>query len=256
MDDSKRYRTIVSYDGTTFYGFQYQRDLATVQGEIERAIYQVSGQQIRIAGAGRTDTGVHARGQVITFDLNWRHDVNELQRALNAIVDPAISFRDTAICDPRFHARYSATSRTYIYRLYCSAIRDPLRERYMWQVRTELNVDAMNMAAQKLLGEHDFAGFGQPTSGSSTIRRIDRVLCQAVAADEITFTIKGSGFLRGMVRRIVGALVQIGLGDWPVSRMDDLLLQKDINESAPPAPPQGLILWHVCYDDHGTADSR
>ena len=255
MDDSKRYRSIVAYDGTTFYGFQYQRDLLTVQGEIENAIRQVSGQQVRIAGAGRTDTGVHARGQVITFDLIWRHDTCELQRALNAVVDPAVSFRDLAICDPRFHARYSATSRTYVYSLYSSTIRDPLRERYMWRVRAELDVNAMNVAAQSLLGEHDFAGFGQPTSGFSTIRRIDHALCQANAANaQVTFTIEGSGFLRGMVRRIVGALVQVGLGDWPVSRIDELLLQKDINESAPPAPPQGLILWHVCYDDHGTAD--
>lgn len=259
------FRATVAYDGTDYQGFQYQRERPTIQGELERALLRLTERPTRVKGAGRTDAGVHAYGQVISFQSDWRHGVAELQRALNAVLPGTIAVRDVALADARFHARFSAARRLYVYNLYVSPTRQPLLDRYALQVRETLDLARMREATERLVGTHDFAAFGQPTShpegeAGSTVRTIERAawvvgegalsgwLSPASGAEAtLQFQIEGQGFLRGMVRRLVGTLLEVGRGQRPAEDVARLLEAKDIAQSAPPAPPCGLCLWQVTY---------
>jgi len=255
----QNYRATVEYDGTNYGGFQIQANRATIQGELERALERVTQEFVRVYGAGRTDAGVHARGQVINFRTAWSHGNADLQRALNALLPVDISVRDLADVDDGFHARYSASSRVYAYTLYCAAVRSPLLDRWMCHVAQHVDVYAMMAAADSLLGEHDFSAFGQSPSGDSTVRCVHRVdwhLQEMPYPDDAgktltriwQFEIEGNAFLRGMVRRIVGTLFLVGTGVLSVDEFRDILSSRDIQRAGVPSPPCGLCLWAVRYE--------
>ncbi|NLV75302.1 MAG: tRNA pseudouridine(38-40) synthase TruA [Chloroflexi bacterium] len=242
------YYAVLEYDGTDFAGFQLQTSARTVQGVIEAALARLAGEPVRIAGAGRTDAGVHARGQVISFDAAWRHPTSELQRALNALLPEDVAVRTLGEAHSGFHARYSALGRTYLYRIYTGSQRVPLERRYAWQIARELDLPAMQAAADGLIGESDCAAFGHdPRGGSSTVRCIRQAVWQR-EGQLVSLRLSANAFLRGMVRRIVGNLVQVGLGELSVADFGALHHSGDLARSAAPAPACGLVFEAVQYD--------
>ncbi|MHB9031439.1 MAG: tRNA pseudouridine(38-40) synthase TruA [Anaerolineae bacterium] len=244
------YRAVLEYDGTAYAGFQIQAQQPTIQGTVEAVLARLCGEQVRIAGAGRTDAGVHARGQVLSFQSSWRHDVAELQRAMNALLPADIAVRSLALAADDFHARYSAIRRTYIYSLYQDPTRSPLRDRYAWQIRSEPDLEAMRAAAECLLGYSDCAAFGQDPRGGESTRRWIYAANFGQEAGSLRFELTADAFLRGMVRRIVGNLVQVGMGQMSPTEFREIQRSGLLARSAPPAPACGLCLWHVQYEDN------
>lgn len=206
-----------------------------------------------LLAAGRTDTGVHASGQVIAFDLDWKHSPESLQAALNANLPPDVAAQAVAEAAPDFHPRYHARSRHYRYHLFCQPRRDPLRERYAWRVWPAVDPELLQQAASYLLGTHDFAAFGTPPrAGGSTIRRVSRAEWQAGAEmrpqdDSLTFDVEANAFLYHMVRRLVNFQVQIGQGWFKPEAVHERLTEARTMVQGL-APPQGLVLVEVRYD--------
>lgn len=258
------YRALVAYDGTGYAGFQLQADRPTIQGELERALRQLTQQAVRVHGAGRTDAGVHAIGQVISFETAWRHGPQELERALNALLPAGIAVRGLSWAEAGFHARYSAIKRVYLYSVYESAVRWPQLDRFALRVRSALDWEAVQAATQSLVGENDFAAFGQPPAGLVTIRRVHRAewlamplrqdpwLGQAIPGHALR--IEANAFLRGMVRRIVGALLAVGMGLLTPGDVAEILASCDISRASPPAPACGLCLAQVVYPEREERD--
>jgi len=248
---ARRYRAILAYDGTAYQGFQRQvAGTPTIQGAVEAALARVIGQAATVLGAGRTDAGVHASGQVIAFDVDWRHETSDLLRALNANLPMDIALQSIALADAGFHPRYSARWRTYVYRLYRRPVRNPLWDRDRWRVRAALDGPAMQQAAALLVGERDFATFGQPPQGTSTIRRVLRSTLDCQPADggeTCVYTITGNAFLQRMVRCIVGTLVEVGRGAMSIEEFSAALDAADRSRAGPTAPPHGLTLVNVEY---------
>ena len=243
-----RYRSLLEYDGTDFLGFQRQAAGRTVQGEVEAALGRIGWTGRTIWGAGRTDAGVHASGQVIAFDMEWGHGAGALQRALNANLPDDVAAREAAECDERFHPRYSARGRRYRYTLYNQPVRSPLAARYAWQVWPGLDVAALQAASAHLLGQHDFASFGaDPDGGTNTVRTVEVAGWQPAPGGWLTFDIAAEAFLQRMVRSIVGALRLVGGGGLSVGDFAALVQQPDRSQCPPAAPPQGLCLVEVLY---------
>lgn len=256
-------RCLVAYDGTDYHGFQVQRNAPSIQGALEEALAACARPQSRVVGAGRTDAGVHANGQVIAVRAAWTHEVEALQRAWNAHLPPAIGIRGLEPAPEAFHPRFSALSRVYRYSV-CrpdgdepAPRRSPLTDRYALFVAQALDVGAMQAAAQLLVGEHDFATFGRPPKGDSTVRRVMRAEWQEVEdglppfgpfpGRRLIFTVEANGFLQQMVRNLVGSLLEVGTGHWSVGDLSKALAARRRSRSAPPAPPQGLVLERVTY---------
>jgi tRNA pseudouridine38-40 synthase len=244
-----RVRLTLEYDGTDFAGFQLQRGERTVQGELEAALTQITGvETIRIFGAGRTDAGVHALGQVAHFDVNWKISEEKIGRALTAYLPPDISVRKAEYVEQEFHARFSATSRTYRYAILNRPQPSALLTRYVWHVTKPLRVERMQEAARVLCGTHDFATFGQPdTRGKSTIRFVDRIVVRPWGPC-LLVTVRGNAFLRQMVRSLVGTLVHVGQERLSVDGVSELLSVCDRRACPPIAPARGLCLVRVSYD--------
>jgi tRNA pseudouridine38-40 synthase len=253
---SEHYRATVEYDGTDFLGYQIQAIDRTVQGELEKCLEQVTQSTIRIDGAGRTDAGVHATGQVIAFNVTWRHTLEDLHRALNATLSHDIVVSDLKITDPEFHPRYSALSRTYQYRIVNQRWPSVLHRRYAYYVDKKLDVTAMNKACRFLLGSHDFASFGKPPQGSNTVRNVMKADWSMTSSSELTFIITANAFLYRMVRIIVGTAVQVGLGRLAVAEVENVLEARDLTRSAPPAPAHGLCLVDVAYPEESKKTSN
>ena len=252
----RRYRALVAYEGTDFYGFQRQAgETPTVQGALERALAAVTGRRVAVLGAGRTDSGVHASGQVIAFDAAWRHGAGALQRAVNAHLPPTVALLQLEPTAADFHPRYDARSRTYAYTLYASPVRQPLLERYAWGLRCGgLNVAAMVEAAALLCGTHDFATFGQPPQGTNTVRTVFRSELETVHPLQpqgavLRYTIEADAFLYRMVRRIVGALARVGRGKLSVEDLAEGLAAADNRWPNRTAPARGLCLIGVRYNE-------
>jgi tRNA pseudouridine38-40 synthase len=239
-----RLLAIIEYDGTDFNGFQLQRNKRTVQGELERALHEIAGTKIRVIGAGRTDTGVHASGQGAHFDIDWKKSTEILWRALNAVLPKDISIRSLTEVPPDFSARYYAKSRTYQYTILNQTIRSPLAERYALHVSEPLDADAMNAAAQCLIGEKDFGAFGTPPRGDSTLRVVYRAQVERRDA-RVIIEIEANAFLYRMVRRIVGTLLRVGKGTLSVSEFPQVIEKK--KRAGEAVPPQGLCLIVVNY---------
>ncbi|MBN1681005.1 MAG: tRNA pseudouridine(38-40) synthase TruA [Anaerolineae bacterium] len=252
--ETVRYRGVVAYDGTDFFGFQRQAGhTPTIQGKLEAAVAHVTGQPVEavtITGAGRTDTGVHAAGQVIAFDTVWRHTPHDLWRAINANLPDAIALQSLSVAEPGFHPRFDARSRAYEYTLVVAPVRQPCLRRYAWHIarRAPLDVDAMQTAAARLVGTHDFGTFGQPPQGNNTVRHV--MFSEFVVAPDdivIRYHIEANAFLYRMVRRIVGALVRVGSGHLTRDDFEAALRAADNQWPNPTAPAHGLCLTKVTY---------
>jgi tRNA pseudouridine38-40 synthase len=247
-----RYRATLEYDGTNFQGFQIQARGRTVQGELEKAIERITQKQVRILGAGRTDAGVHASGQVIAFDVSWQHTDQDLHRALNAVLPRDIAIGHLTTTYPTFHPRFDAVWRQYRYTILNQLIRSPLWVRNAHHVPEFLSVKAMAEASQALVGSHDFAAFGKPTQGDSTVRHVLRAEWfvdrpRDIKGKLLIFEITANAFLYRMVRNIVGTLIRVGRGEILPDEVTALLQADDRSASGPPAPACGLCLVKVEY---------
>ncbi len=240
-------RATVAYDGTDFLGFQWQTGGRTIQGVLEAAVARVTQHEARVIGSGRTDTGVHAQGQVIGFQVEWRHALSDLQRALNAVLPEDVAILELGLAEPGWHPRFSARQRFYRYAVLNRPVRSPLERRYAHLVTEPLDLAALCASADLLVGQHDFASFGQPTQGDSTVRVIYEAGWQQEGG-RFTFDVVGNAFLRRMVRSLVGTLLQVGTGRWPVVRVAEILAGRDRALAAAPAPACGLCLMKVEYE--------
>jgi len=247
----------ISYDGTRFVGWQRQAAGVSIQGLLEDALARFEGVPVAVNGAGRTDAGVHALGQVASARMASVQPVDSVARGLNACLPPNVRVLDIQEVAADFHARFSARSKTYRYHLQTSAVASPFEQDYVWHVPETLDVDAMRAAAHALVGTHDFAAFqstGSDTKG--TIRTIieSEIGERAVEgwrdspAPLLVYEVSGDGFLRHMVRAIVGTLVEVGRGRRRESSIAALLAGGNRSHAGVTAPPQGLFLVRVVYD--------
>lgn len=242
-----RYQIILAYDGTEFNGSQRQAKSRTVQSELERVLIRLGWQGKSVLLAGRTDTGVHASGQVATFDLEWKHPPQELVPALNGNLPADMAVRAAKIAPDDFHPRFSATSRRYCYRLFCQPLRDPLRERYAWRVWPPVEMEALRSAARLFVGKHDFAAFGTPPRpGSSSVRTVTKAEWQS-QGDEWTFEVQAEAFLYRMVRKMVHIQVAVGQGRVPAQVIAEALAGRPQGVPGGIAPSNGLTLVEVTY---------
>jgi tRNA pseudouridine38-40 synthase len=241
-----RVRAVVAYDGTDYQGFQRQINGPTVQEALEIALARVTGKETVVLAAGRTDSGVHAEGQVIAFDSEWRHPLEVLQRALNAVLPKDVAVRDVTQVAADFHPRYAARSRCYRYTVYNAPVRSPLVRRTSLHVPQRLDVEAMQRAAQVLVGEHDFAAFGRPPQGENTVRRVLRAEWHGEAL-WLVFDIEANAFLTRMVRSLVGTMLEVGRGRMTVEAFEQVLISRDRSQAGPTAPPQALCMVRVVY---------
>lgn len=248
----------ISYDGTRFVGWQRQAEGISIQGLLEEALARFEGATVAVHGAGRTDAGVHAFGQVASVRLTSGHTLDALGRGLNASLPPDVRVIDVQEAAADFHARFSARSKTYRYQLRSATMVSPFEHAYVWHVPETLDVDAMRTAAHAFVGTHDFAAFRSTGSDDKgTVRTITRseVAPGAVSGWHetstgmlIVYEISGDGFLRHMVRAIVGTLVEIGRGQRPAASIAALLAGGSRSQAGATAPPQGLFLVRVVYD--------
>jgi tRNA pseudouridine38-40 synthase len=250
-----RYRATIEYDGTDFHGFQIQARGRTVQGELEKAIERITQTQVRVLGAGRTDAGVHAVGQVIAFDVYWRHSAQALHRALNAVLPRDVAVSDLTTTHSTFHPRFDAKCRRYRYTVINQPIRSPLWSRGAHHVPEPLNMGAMREASQALVGSHDFTAFGKPTQGDSTVRYVTQAEWflenwRDSRAKLFIFEITANAFLYRMVRNVVGTLLRVGRRELTPDEFIAIMEAGDRATAGPPAPPCGLCLVKVEYTDN------
>jgi tRNA pseudouridine38-40 synthase len=243
---TRNLKAVVEYDGTRYAGFQLQPDLPTIQGELERALAEVTQEKSKVVGAGRTDAGVHAQGQVIHFLTGWKRSVEELHRAFNAVLSRDIAIRELSVAAPDFHARFSAVTREYRYDILNQEVRSPLEARYAYHHEQPLDAQSMGEAVAYLVGSHDFASFGLPTQGDSTVRDMAQATC-AREGHHVFVDLEANGFLRHMVRAIVGTLLLVGRGIVSPADLKEILEARDRSQAGPPAPAHGLCLVKVNY---------
>ena len=255
------FKITVSYDGTDFVGWQRQANGVSVQGLIEEALSELDGRAVAVAGAGRTDAGVHALGQVAGFSLQRTIAADAVLRALNARLPHAIRVVDAGETDERFHPRFSAQAKRYCYRIWNAPVANPFERRYAWHVQDPLDIDAMNAAARLIVGCHDFAAFAASGSAVTTAERtiVDSAVGRPIVGDRsaitgsisgdslITYDVSGSGFLRHMVRTIVGTLVEIGRSRHEAEWIAHVLASRSREAAGPTAPATGLFLVAVDY---------
>ena len=247
------FKLTIAYDGTDFHGWQIQANKPTIQGEIVNVLRRLTQENVQLHGAGRTDAGVHALGQVASFRTQSALAAGEFQRALNALLPPAIRIVAAEEVGPDFNARWSARAKVYRYRLYRSKVVPPMLWRYVLHYPFPLDEDAMRDAAARFVGVHDFASFAASTGSEeddkerSTEREIFSTdLVRSAGDEELVFTVRGRSFLRYMVRKMVGTLLDVGRGRLQASDIDRLYELKDRSKSGPTVPPQGLCM--VCVE--------
>jgi tRNA pseudouridine38-40 synthase len=264
----RNFKLTVAYDGTNYFGWRVQANKATVQETLEAAVEQITGRKVRLHASGRTDAGVHALGQVASFQCDTNLESAVLQKALNAVLPEDVAVLDVCEVPADFHPRYSAQRKHYRYLLYDGEAPDIFLRRYAWHYKNgRLDADAMHRAAQSLVGKHNFTSFESSGAKRKTsIRTIFSLnvrrgrageggavlhpappLTSTSSQDWITLDIIADGFLYNMVRSILGTLVEVGRGaqskGWPA----EVLLAADRRRAGPTAPPQGLFLMKVCY---------
>jgi len=242
------FRLVLEYDGAAFAGWQVQPQVATVQGALEAAIAKVAGCRVRVVGAGRTDAGVHAEGQVASACIETPLGAERLRLALNGVLPPGVAVVEVSEAAATFHARRDARGKRYRYAIWNGAIRSPLRAARAWCLQRPLDLSAMRAAATAFVGTHDFASF--QTAGSDVItteRTLDRLDILGAAGGEIILAFEGSGFLRHMVRNLTGTLVEVGSGRRSASEMPALLAARDRRRAGRTAPAHGLTLEWVRY---------
>ncbi|MCL6638789.1 MAG: tRNA pseudouridine(38-40) synthase TruA [Firmicutes bacterium] len=241
---------VIAYDGTNYYGFQEQRGTKyqTVQGVLENRLSKMIGREVRVIGAGRTDSGVHARGQVINFDAEgWPVPVEKVALALNSRLPRDIAALSCAEVPPSFHARFSATAKRYRYTIYNGRVHSPFHRLYSYHLPRPLDADAMQEGAKHLIGEHDFSAF---RALGTPVKTTVRTMLDAVVRREgeiITIDLKAEGFLYHMARMITGTLIRVGLGKITPAAVAGILASKNSLLGGPAAPARGLCLETVEY---------
>ncbi len=245
-----RFRATLAYDGSAYKGFQRQAgNTPTIQGVVESAIEKVTQQRVTVIGAGRTDTGVHAEGQVISFDVVWRHDDETLLRAINANLPDDIALQNIRQHEG-FHPRFDAVARVYRYTVVQAAQRQPLLRCRAWQIMRPLDDASMVEAASLLVGVHDFAAFGKPPQGTNTVREIYRSQWDTKPTQYgimHEYRIEATAFLQHMVRRIVSSLIAVGQGTLTLDQFSGALTSGEMLDGVTLAPPHGLVLEAVRY---------
>jgi tRNA pseudouridine38-40 synthase len=244
----------IQYDGTNYIGWQRQPAGTSIQGLLEEALAPLAGRPVTVHGAGRTDAGVHALAQVASVALEASHDTQTLGRALNAVLPEDVRVIAVEDVPPDFHARFSATGKTYEYRIVNAPFVDVFLCRYAWHVPQKLDVEAMGAAAAPLTGCHDFAAYQGNPEGSivpSTERCIEAIEWEGGGGynQPLVMRIRGDGFLRHMVRNIVGTLVEVGAGRWDYRRPGEALESGKRGHAGPTAPARGLFLANVRYGE-------
>ncbi len=251
------FKLTIAYDGTDFHGWQIQSsDKPTIQGEIVGVLRRITQENVLLHGAGRTDAGVHALGQVASFRTQSALSAGEFQRALNALLPPAIRIVAAEEVGADFHARWSAIGKVYRYRLYRGKVVPPVLWRYVLHYPFPLDEDAMRGAASRYVGPHDFASFAASTGSEdddkerSTMREIyASELASSDDGEELVFTVRGRSFLRYMVRKMVGTLLDVGRGKLTPDDILRLYELRDRSKSGPTVPPQGLCMVEVIHDE-------
>ena len=245
-----RYQVILAYDGSGFTGSQRQANSRTVQGELENALRELGWSEKSVIMAGRTDTGVHATGQVAAFDFEWAHETEKLLKALNAKLPPDLAVKSLQPASAGFHPRFDAISRMYCYRLFCEPIRDPLRERYAWRIWPSLDGNALKQNAGIFLGTHDFAAFGSPTTPKgTTVRTVTKTEWRKMPNGEWQFEVQADAFLYRMVRRLVFVQASAAQGKCSLEKVRNALKEQG-KLSSGLAPAHGLTLVEVTYGSH------
>jgi tRNA pseudouridine38-40 synthase len=250
------FKLTIAYDGTDFHGWQYQANKPTVQGEIVSALRRLTQEDVRLWGAGRTDAGVHALGQVGSFHTQSGLSAGEFQRALNALMPPTIRIIASEETGPDFNARWSARGKVYRYRIYRGKVVPPLLWRYVLHYPFPLDEEMMREGAARFVGMHDFSAFAASTGSEDDDK--ERNMCREIFStelrraddgEELWFTVHGRSFLRYMVRKMVGTLLEIGRGRLTPEDIDKLYASKDRSKSGPTVPPQGLFMVRVEHEE-------
>ena len=250
------FKLIIAYDGTDFHGWQIQSNKPTIQGEIVNVLRRITQENVQLHGAGRTDAGVHALGQVGSFRTQSALSASEFQRALNALLPPTIRIAAAEEVGPDFHARWSARGKIYRYRIYRGKVVPPMLRRYVLHYPFPLDEDTMRIAASRYVGPHDFAAFAASTGSEdddkerSTVREIySSELVRSEDGEELVYTVRGRSFLRYMVRKMVGTLLEVGRGKLRPEDIERLYELRDRSKSGPTVPPQGLCMVSVELDE-------
>lgn len=254
----KRWKLTMEYKGTDYSGWQRQNNAPSIQQHIENALYKFCQKNIRLHAAGRTDAGVHAKGQIAHFDLDYGDRPltgYDLAKAINAhLREQAITITKAEAVAPDFHARFQATNKRYLYRIICRSAPPALDQDYTWHFKRPLNVPSMQDAAQMLLGHHDFTTFrATECQSKSPVKTLDRLDVEEHIYDEhggkeIRIYAEARSFLHHQVRNMVGTLCLVGEGKWAAQDVKDALEAKDRTKGGPTAPPEGLYLEQVFYD--------
>jgi tRNA pseudouridine38-40 synthase len=242
-----RYKLTLEYDGTDFHGWQVQARERTVQGVLEDAVAQLFGEPVRVASAGRTDAGVHARGQVAAFSVQRERPLDTVLSGLNALTPADVAVRSAEVADDDFDPRRDARCRLYRYRIWNTRWTSPFWRRYTWHVVRPLDIERMAVGAAQLLGTHDFTSFrAADCDAENPIRTIMR---SEIETDDcmILYTVEANAFLRHMVRNIIGTLVEVGLGERPAESIAALIEKRDRSLAGATAPAAGLCLERVWY---------
>ncbi|MCD6292371.1 MAG: tRNA pseudouridine(38-40) synthase TruA [Deltaproteobacteria bacterium] len=243
----RNFKLTIAYDGTDYHGWQNQPNGMTIQEQLEMAALRFSGVRNSIDGSGRTDAGVHAWGQVASWAYSGKLSEERIQSAFNGLLPPDITVRGVEAVAPIFHARKSSRAKTYLYIIDNSSCANPLLRRYAWHIRQPLNLDALNQAATFLVGDHDFLSFKAADGKTATSRRTILQARWCRHGSSLFFFIKGNGFLKNMVRIIVGTLVDSGRGKNPPTKMSSIIAAHDRTAAGMTAPAHGLVLRSVDY---------
>lgn len=254
-----RVKLVLEYDGTNYVGWQIQPNGPSVQGRVQKALAELLGQPIQVMAAGRTDSGVHARGQVIAFDSPRQLPMKAYWMGLNGLLPDDISVVRAEEVRPDFDPRRWSEGKRYRYLVSNRRTRSPLRRLTHWEIFQPLALEPMQEAAKSLLGRHDFTSFrGAECQAKTAVRELRKIEVSGVVGDELSFTFEGTAFLRHMVRNLVGTLMEVGRTRQPATWVAQVLAARDRNKAGPTAPAQGLCLEEVFYgagprdpsDDH------
>ena len=247
MLEEKNFKLVIQYDGRPFVGWQVQPNGPSVQAVLEETLEKITGARPHVQGSGRTDTGVHAHGQVANVKLRTKLSSRTIKKALNATLPREIRIASVRRVSDEFHARFSAKEKTYRYLIITGKVRSPFSPWYAFWYKYSLSLDLMRKAAEYLKGEHDFASFMAAGSDVKTTVRTIKTLKISKGGGIISFTITGNGFLRHMVRNIVGTLILVGQGKIEPEEMKTILESRNRSNAGPTAPADGLSLLNVSY---------